>query len=320
MAQFIATTLGSSTPVILAALAGVFAYRSGIAHLGLEGLMLIGAFVGVAVAGETGSIALATVAAIAVTVAASALFWFVIGPLGANQYIAGLGLTLLGAGGTTFALEAIYGSRGSISSDHGLPQTGQRNLRRAAGRAVRAVDRRVAHAAVGVRVVAAPSAHPLRPASGRGGGIPVRGEGGGGQPWRIRLGSLLIGGLLCALAGLELALGGLTIFSPNMTSGRGYIAFVAVVFGAAHPIGAAAAGLFFGFVDAVGIQSQLTFGDAVPGEAILGLPFVLTIVAVVVSGRLRKSRGRSGRRIRRAAGRVAAFVSACQPNRPDTLT
>ena len=144
-------------------------------------------------------------------------------------------------------------------------------------------------------------------------GIPFAAEGGwwptGAHPSR----SLLIGGLLCALAGLELALGGLTIFSPNMTSGRGYIAFVAVVFGAAHPIGAAAAGLFFGFVDAVGIRvAGSTFGDAVPGEAILGLPFVLTIVAVVVSGRLRKPRPKRPPDSA-SCGRVAAFVSACQP-------
>ena len=289
MAQFIATTLGSSTPVILAALAGVFAYRSGIAHLGLEGLMLIGAFVGVAVAGETGSIALATVAAIAVTVAASALFWFVIGPLGANQYIAGLGLTLLGAGGTTFALEAIYGSRGSISSDHGLPQpvNGISDGPLVALSELSIVVWLTPLLVFGSWLLLRRTRYGLRLAAA--GEFPFAVRAGGGQPWRIRLGSLLIGGLLCALAGLELALGGLTIFSPNMTSGRGYIAFVAVVFGAAHPIGAAAAGLFFGFVDAVGIQSQLTFGDAVPGEAILGLPFVLTIVAVVVSGRLRRA-------------------------------
>jgi simple sugar transport system permease protein len=289
VAQFIATTLGSSTPVILAALAGVFAYRSGIAHLGLEGLMLLGAFVGVAVAERTGSVALAAPAAVAATVAASALFWLVIGPLGANQYIAGLGLTLLGAGGTTFALEAMYGSRGTISSDHGLPQPvhGVTDGALSALSELSIVVWITPLLIVGSWIVLRRTRYGLRLAAA--GEFPFAVKAGNGRPWRIRLGSLLIGGAFCGFAGLELALGGLTIFSPNMTSGRGYIAFVAVVFGAAHPLGAAAAGLFFGFVDALGIQSQLEFGDAVPGEAILALPFVLTIVAVVVSGRLRKA-------------------------------
>ncbi|NHT76653.1 transposase [Rhizobiaceae bacterium CRRU44] len=93
--------------------------------------------------------------------------------------------------------------------------------------------------------------------------------------------------LLCAIGGAELSAGSLQIFAQNMTAGRGFMAFAAVVFGAAHPIGSALAALFFSVVGALGIRAQIVFGDAVPHDLLLALPYLATIVGVWVSGRLR---------------------------------
>ena len=72
-----------------------------------------------------------------------------------------------------------------------------------------------------------------------------------------------------------------------MTAGRGFMGFAAVIFGAGHPIGSAAAALFFAIVGAIGIRAQLIFGDQVPHDLLLALPYLATVFGVWISGRLR---------------------------------
>jgi simple sugar transport system permease protein len=106
----------------------------------------------------------------------------------------------------------------------------------------------------------------------------------GVSPDRMRFIALVAGGVLCGLGGAELSLGSLPLFQEAMTQGRGFIAFTAVLLGAGDPIGAAFAGLFFGFTDALGIQSQLSSSGPIPREFVLMLPYVVTIIAVLISG------------------------------------
>ena len=116
----------------------------------------------------------------------------------------------------------------------------------------------------------------------------------GVSPPRVRLLALMLGGVLCALGGAELALGSLQLFSIGMTAGRGFMAFAAVIFGAGHPVGAAFAALFFSVVEALGIKAQLLFGDALPPDLLLALPYVATVAGVWLSGRLRGGGQSSG--------------------------
>src|SRR5690606_11782748 len=122
MWQFLETSLQEGTPIILAALAAVFAARAGIFHLGLEGLMIIGAFASVAVTVASGSVVLGVLAAILACLAFSGLFWLVTVKLKANVIIAGLALTTVGLGATTYALEVFFATRGTIPSPAGLWQ------------------------------------------------------------------------------------------------------------------------------------------------------------------------------------------------------
>jgi ABC-type uncharacterized transport system permease subunit len=107
---------------------------------------------------------------------------------------------------------------------------------------------------------------------------------------RMRLVSVLSTGVLCALGGTELALGALNTFQENMTNGRGFLGFAAVLFGAGAPISTALAAVFFGLASAIGIQVQLLQLSFPPVEFVLMAPYVLTIIAVWVSG-LRTRRG-----------------------------
>lgn len=72
-----------------------------------------------------------------------------------------------------------------------------------------------------------------------------------------------------------------------MTAGRGFMGFAAVIFGAGHPIGATLAAVFFAVVGALGIRAQLAFGDRVPHDLLLALPYIATVLGIWLSTQLR---------------------------------
>jgi ABC-type uncharacterized transport system permease subunit len=274
--------LRSGTPLVYVTMAGVLAQRAGVWHLGLEGIMIIGACATVLGIAATNSFALAMLIACVACVAASALLWFVIEKLKANPIIAGLGLTGLGIGGTALAVQSIFGSQAAVTAPFGAPRLGP-----AFG----------PYGILSIFVLAMPfvvfalwvllrrTRFGLQLAAS--GEHPFAARGAGVNPSRMRLIALLAGGVLCAIGGAELSVGSLQIFAQNMTAGRGFMAFAAVVFGAGHPIGSALAALFFSVVGAVGIRAQLVFGEAAPHDLLLALPYLATVFGVWLSGRLR---------------------------------
>jgi ABC-type uncharacterized transport system permease subunit len=290
MEQLLIGSLRAAAPIVLVALGGVFAIRARVYHLGLEGLMLVGAFVSVVVTVWTGSVAFGVLGAVVAAMVLSVLYWVVIGPLRADPIIAGLGLSGLGLGATSFALQALFDGGQTLRAPAGLPRpvsgTGQGLLATASALSVLVwltpliawvcwlVLRRTGW---GLRLAAV-------------GDHPFAARSIGVSPSLVRLQALVVCGALTGLGGAELALGGLQLFTQNMTNGRGYIAFVAVVFGANHPIGTALAGLFFGVADGIGVQSQVLFPGLVPSEVVLALPYALTIIAVTISGAARRHR------------------------------
>ncbi|GAB5505103.1 MAG: ABC transporter permease [Rhizobiaceae bacterium] len=290
MDDIVIAILRSGTPLVYVALAGVIAQRSGIWHLGLEGLMITGACATIVGTVLTGSVGLSLLIAILLCALGSVLFWLVVEILKANQIIAGLGLTGLGLGGTSLAIQAIFGSQGAVSAPAGLPKIGA-----AFG----------AYGGLSILVLAMPfivfltwvllcrTRFGLRLAAS--GEHPFAARSVGAKPAVMRLVALVIGGAFCALAGAELAAGSLQIFSQNMTAGRGFMGFAAVIFGAGHPIWATFAALFFAIVGAIGIRAQLVFGDRIPHDLLLGLPYIATVFGIWLSARLRGgARGATG--------------------------
>jgi len=282
MEDIVISILRSGTPLVYLALAGVIAQRAGIWHLGLEGLMITGACATIVGIVLTKSVWMALACAALVCVLASMLFWFVVEKLKANQIIAGLGLTGLGLGGTMLAVEAIFGSQAAVSAPFGLPRLGA-----AFG----------SYAALSILVFAMPfvvlacwlllrrTRFGLRLAAA--GEHPLAARSVGVKPARMRLIALMLGGVLCAMAGAELAAGSLQIFSQNMSAGRGFMAFAAVIFGASHPIGASLAALFFAVAGALGIRAQIVFGNDIPSDLLLALPYIATVFGIWLSTQLR---------------------------------
>ncbi|PRA55018.1 ABC transporter permease [Brucella pituitosa] len=282
MEDFVIAILRSGTPLIYVTLAGVIAQRTGIWHLGLEGLMIAGACATIIGIVLTQSIWFALLIAIVVCVVGSILFWFVVEKLKANQIIAGLGLTGLGLGGTALAVQSIFGTQAAVSAPFGLPRIGPAF---GAYGSLSILVLMMPFVVFAMWVVLRRTRFGLRLAAA--GEHPFAARSVGVNPAVMRLVALMIGGILCALAGAELAAGSLQIFTQNMTAGRGFMGFAAVIFGAGHPIGASLAATFFAVVGALGIRAQLAFGDRVPHDLLLALPYIATVVGIWVSTQLR---------------------------------
>jgi simple sugar transport system permease protein len=135
------------------------------------------------------------------------------------------------------------------------------------------------------------------PFSARAAGVPVG--------W-IKFASFLISGFFCGLAGVELALGSVYLFSENMTSGRGIIAFAAVIFGAGTPSFVGLAALLFGFAQALAAQVQI--GSRFPPQFVLMTPYVFAILALALSGQ--RQRKWLLRRLRAPAAEVGTAAPA----------
>lgn len=290
MDELIIGSLRAGAPIVLVALGGTFAIRARVYHLGLEGLMLIGAFVSVALTVRTGSVAVGVAGAVITSMLLSVVYWAIVVPLRADPIIAGLGLSGLGLGATSFALQAFFTGGQTLRSPTGLPRpvTGATDGALALVSDLSVLVWLTPIIAWVCWFVLRRTGWGLRLAAV--GDHPFAARSLGVSSARVRLQALVVCGALTGLGGAELALGGLQLFTQNMTNGRGYIAFVAVVFGANHPVGAALAGLFFGVAGSIGVRSQVLFPGVVPSEVVLALPYLLTIVAVTVSGAARRHR------------------------------
>ena len=122
MEEFVASTIRMSVPIALAATASLFAVRAGIFHLGIEGLMLSGAFTAVGIAHRTGSLILAVSGAVVISAVVSWIYWLLMEKLGANAVITGLGITGFSLGATSYFLVVIFGQRGRLHSPVRLPR------------------------------------------------------------------------------------------------------------------------------------------------------------------------------------------------------
>lgn len=282
MNEILVAILRAGTPLVYVTMAGVIAQRAGVWHLGLEGVMIIGCCATVLGIVMLGSFWAAMLVACLLCVAASVLLWFAIEKLKANPIIAGLGLTGLGIGGTALAVQSIYGSQAAVTAPFGVPRLGPA-FGPYASLSIFAFA--MPFVVLAMWVLLRRTRFGLQLAAS--GEHPFAARSVGVEPSRMRLVALAVGGVLCAVGGAELAAGSLQIFAQNMTAGRGFMGFAAVVFGGGHPIGSVLAAMFFAVVGAIGIRAQLMFGDAVPHDLLLALPYLATVFGVWVSGRLR---------------------------------
>jgi ABC-type uncharacterized transport system permease subunit len=282
------------TPILLAALAGTLSERVGLFNIALEGKMLVGAFAAVAGSYLLGSTVGGVMVAIVASTAFSALLAFGATVLRGNAIVIGISLNLLASGLTSFLLRAVLGVSGTFSdsSMQSLPRLHIPILADlpVVGRALGEQNPLVYISWILVALVAIFLARTTW-------GLRIRGIGEqpdaavtlGANATRYRIIVTLVAGALCGLAGLQLSLGSVTLFSENMTAGRGWIAVAAVMLGRARPLPVAAACVLFGMSDAVGLKLQ---GEGLPNQITDAAPYVVTLIALVVAGLRHRIDGR----------------------------
>jgi len=280
--SLLSSTIRMVSPILLAALGGALCARVGIFNVGLEGLVLVGAFSAIVGNHLTGSLLLAVLIAAMATVLVSLLFGTMTIRLRANEIIVGVAINFLALGLTTFALRAIFGVKGAFYDNDmaGLPQwqipvlhdipvlgpmvSGHSPLVYLAFAAALALSFFFNRTVIGFRVLAA-------------GVNPVAAASLGLKVTRLQFLAIALCGVLCGLAGAQLSLGQVTMFSEGMTAGRGFIALVAMMLGQSHPLGILASSMLFGLMDAISIRLQ---GFSLPTQFTAMLPYVLTIAAM----------------------------------------
>lgn len=270
------------TPLLLAAMGGLFTELSGMLNIALEGLMLTGAFTSIVFAHFTGSIFLGVLLGMGATMVLAALLGIVTLNLKSNVFITGLATNLFASGLTVVLSYRLFGNKGVVVFDRvgalwrveipllsRIPVLG---------------DVFVGHhpfvylswlllAASAWVLYRTPFGFRLRAA-----GLHEKTlDSLGMRPARYRLIAFVISGATCALAGAVLSLN-LGAFVPNITSGKGWIALVVIFLGQRKPVGLLFAALVFGFADAFSNYAQGAWN--IPADFILTIPYLFTLVAM----------------------------------------
>lgn len=275
-----AATLAMATPIALPALGGTFSERSGVVNIAMEGIMLIGAFFAVLFSYLTHNPWLGLVGALVMGGLISLLFaWFTIN-IGADQIIVGMGINIFAAGLTAFLLNTIFGYGGTPRETLALP-----NLTLALLKDIPFIGPIIGqqNSVVYLMLVLVASSHYFLFHTNLGlriravGENPQAADTAGINVWRFRYLGVILGGMLSSLGGVYLSLGLLNSFEVNMSSGRGYIALAAMIFGKWTPFGSLGAALLFGFAMALSMVLQ---GSGISANIIQMLPYALTILAL----------------------------------------
>jgi general nucleoside transport system permease protein len=283
-ASVFASTLRLATPYLFASLGEMFGQRSGVLNLGVDGIMLMGAFGAFYTVLITQNLILGILVALIIGALLGLATAFISVTLKAEQGISGIGMYLFGLGMSELLFQKLIGTPKSISgfppiyipilSD--LPILGEIFFRHN-------ILVYLAFALVPI------SAYILRSTTW---GLMIRAVGQnptaadamGVSVTRVRYATVTLGGLLSGLAGASLSIALLNVFQQNLTSGLGFIAVALVYFGRWQPWGVMLGAVLFSFVQALQLQIS-AIGIDVPDEFAAMSPYVITIIALVFASK-----------------------------------
>jgi simple sugar transport system permease protein len=277
----LAATLRYATPLTFAAIGGMFSERSGVVNIGLEGMMLMGAFFGILGADKLGSWPLGLLAALLAGGLTALIHAFFSIQLRADQIVSGTAINFLALGVTGYFFVDVYGDQGTGEGIPRIPDVtlplikdipfvgdviGTMNLMVWVSIALLFVSYIVMfRTPIGLRIRAV-------------GEHPRAADTVGISVYSVRYACVVLSGMLAAAGGAYLSIGFLGSFNENMTAGRGFIALAALIFGNWRPFGAFGAALLFGFSSA--LAQRLPVYSQSGSVLFQALPYVLTLIAV----------------------------------------
>lgn len=273
--------IAGATPILLAALGGTFTYYAGIFNIAMEGMMLSGAFFAVLGSYFFHSWPMGILCAILGALLMALIFIFFAVTLKTDEFVTGIALNLFALGATTYLLRQIFDVKGAFSNSGIVPipridiplikdipilgaiLSGQNLLVYVTVVIVFLSAYLIFKTRFGLR---------LRAAGYNSASL----DSSGVTTASVRIWSLLICGILCGLAGAFLSLGYVTLFSENMSTGRGWISLAAIILVNGNPWGIALISLLFGFTDGLGLLLQ----RYLPSQFTTMVPYLATLVAL----------------------------------------
>ena len=292
--QVMDSTVRLATPLLLACLAGLFSERAGIFDIGLEGKMLVAAFVSAGVAYVSGDVWVGLLAGIGASLGLSALHGLASITFRGNQLISGVAINFLAAGLTVVVAQSWFGEGGrtpqlvgaarfspvtlpGVEALAGIPVIGQIYAELISGHTI----------LVYVAFLMVPLSAWLLFSTRFGlrlravGENPAALDTAGVSVVRMRFAAVAICGVLCGIAGAYLSTALQAGFVKDMTAGRGYIALAALIFAKWRPWYALGACLLFGFLQAMALRADLlegVIGFKIQVQLLDALPYILTVV------------------------------------------
>lgn len=282
--EFFYSIFRVTAPILFAAMGSVIAEKAGVSNIGLEGMMLISAFVGVIGSAYSHNIWLGLFLGVLASALTGLFMAYFALKLKTDIILAGVAVNLMGAGGTVFFLYVLTGDRGVSSSlvsgmlprieiplVKSIPVIGQvfsnhNILTYLAFISVIAVNFLISKTKPGLRIRAV-------------GENPGAAESVGISVTRVQTTALMLSGVLAGFGGTYLSMAYLSMFSKNMTAGRGFIALAACAMGGTNPVSTMFSSLLFGFADAL---SNAMRSMNIPDQLIIMIPYIATIIGLVI--------------------------------------
>lgn len=285
-ASVFAAALRLATPYMFASIGEMFGQRSGVLNLGVDGIMLMGAFFAHYVALSTGSAVLGVGAALVVGAVMGLAMAFISVTLKAEQGISGIGVYLFGLGMSELLFQRLVGTPRSVEGFTDIYIPGLSDIQFLGIGEIFFRHNILVYVAFMLVPISAYviSRTPFGLMIRAVGQNPQAADAMGISVARVRYMTVILGSMLAGLAGASLSVALLKVFQQNLTSGLGFIAVALVYFGRWRPVGILIGALLFSFVNALQLQVS-AIGLDIPAEFAVMAPYVITIIALVFASR-----------------------------------
>jgi simple sugar transport system permease protein len=282
---FWVAVLRIATPLILGTLGVLLCERAGVLNLGIEGIMVAGAFTGWLTVYQGGGLWLGVGVAATTGALLGLLHGFLTVSLALSQHVTGLGITLFASSLASYAYRVSFPKVDSPPTIQPFAEMTALPIPVLNAQTPLTLLALLLVPAVGYLLYRTPLGLAVRMV----GENPAAAEGQGLSVARVRIGAIMAGSALMGVAGAFLTLAAFNAFYFNMVNGRGWVCVALVVFASWRPGKALLGALLFGLFDALQLRLQQSgsglFGIAVPYQVYLMLPYILSIVALVVMAR-----------------------------------
>lgn len=265
--SLILATIRQAAPILITAIGGMFSEVAGVVNIGLEGMMLMGAFAAAVASYYTGSWVIGIIAGAAMGGIVALIHAIISIKYRGNQTVSGVAINLFASGFTVFMLRVLFEQASNSPVATRIPTVFGFSI--------------ITYIIYGIAIWAnfflfkTVTGLRLRAV----GEYPLATDTVGIDVAKVRYFGVVMSGIFAGLGGTYLSIGALSQFSKEMSAGRGFIALAALVFGKWHPKGVLFASLLFGFADAAQtvIQQHVTF---IPPQFIQMIPYILTLLAL----------------------------------------